>query len=100
MIRGSTPTHEFTLEIDTKDIVALEIAYAQNDKVLFIKSKEDCVLDGNTIKVDLSQEETLKFDCYKRYVQIQMRYKTVGAKVPISHILIEELEKCLFDGVI
>ena len=78
----------------------LQIKYAQNGTELFCKSKEDCALDGQTVSVTLSQEETLKFDCYKRQVQIQVKVKTTGGAVVISPIIVVDLEKCLFDEVI
>lgn len=100
MIRGSTPTHEFNIPFDTSLIEKLEIVYAQNDKVVFQKNTEDCTLDGQTIYVTLSQEETIKFDCYKRSVQIQLRVKTTDERVVISNLMSVDLQKCLFDGVI
>ena len=100
MIRGSTPTHEFTVPFETKSIEKLEISYAQNDIVLFTKHKEDCILDGYTVTLSLTQEETLLFDAEKRYVQIQMRVKTGGEEVSISEIITVEIKKALFDEVI
>ena len=100
MIRGTTPTHIFELEISVENIADLEIAYSQNDRVLFYKRKDDCVLDGNTITLSLTQEETFMFDCSKRVVEIQIRIKTIDGKVPISDIIIDNVEKCLFDCVI
>lgn len=100
MIKGSTPTHKFNIPFNSALIDKLQIVYAQNDREIFIKEKADCVLDGNTITVTLAQEETLKFDCYKRFVQIQLKIKTLGNEVLISRIKTVELEKCLFDEVI
>lgn len=100
MIKGSTPTHKFNIDFDTSFIAEVEIVYAQNDEQIFVKETKDVSLDGNTISVTLSQEETLKFDCYKRFVQIQMRVKTTEGVVMISDLISVGLEKCLFDGVI
>lgn len=100
MIRGSTPTHIFNVPFDTGIIDALQIAYAQNDDVLFVVNKEDCLLDGSTIKLTLTQEQTLLFDCYKRTVQIQIKIKSLDKKVILSNQIIVPLEKCLYDEVI
>jgi hypothetical protein len=100
MIRGSTPTHEFTLPFDTSFLSEVEIVYAQNDKQILLLDTERCAMNNNTISVTLTQEETLKFDCYKRFVQVQLRVKTTEDIVMIGDIITVDLDKCLFDGVI
>lgn len=75
MIRGTTPTHTFDLPFDTTIIRKLRIIYAQNDVVILTKGLEDCTIEGNTVIVKLTQEETLKFDAHA-VAEIQIRVLT------------------------
>ncbi len=93
MIQGSTPTHTFTLPIKVESIDKIRIVYAQNDKVLFVKNKEDCTLDGNCVSVKLSQENTLSLMSYKICV-IQIRVLTVGGDSLVSNPISVPVEKC------
>lgn len=77
MIRGTTPTHTFEIPFNTSMIASVRVVYAQDDAVIVTKCTEDCIFDGNTINVTLTQEDTLKFDC-KKCVQIQLRVLTTG----------------------
>ena len=75
MIRGTTPTHIFEIPIDSSLLKQVQITYAQGNTNLLVKTIEDCVLDGNSISVTLSQEETLKFS-HKKDVEVQIRVLT------------------------
>lgn len=99
VIRGTTPTHLFTLSIDTSDLKCVRIIYAQDDKVVFVKQTSDCVLDGKTVKVTLTQEETLKFDC-KKDVQIQIRALTYSGEAMACPVMKTTVGKCLDSEVI
>lgn len=99
MIRGSTPTHNFKLPIETDTLDKIRIIYAQDDNILFVKEKDDCTCDGSTISVKLTQEETFKFDC-KKSVQIQIRVKTINGDVIPSKEKLVSVEKCLDNEVI
>ena len=99
MIRGTTPTHRFTLPIDTGLLRCVRIIYAQNDEVIFIKDTGDCTLEENTIAVTLTQEETFMIDCHK-YLQIQIRALTLNDEALASQVLRVEVEKCLDSEVI
>ena len=94
MIRGTTPTHQFTLSFDTDRLRCVRIIYAQNDEIVLAKDTDDCTLDGPTITVTLSQEETFRFDC-KEFAQIQVRVLTRANESLVSPIIKEKIEKCL-----
>ena len=49
MIRGTTPTHIFTIPFDTSQVDELRISYAQNDVEKIVKTKEQCTLNGNKL---------------------------------------------------
>lgn len=77
MYRGTTPTLNFTLPIDSAEIDKCKIVFAQykdlvTDQLVVVLEKDftDCVLDGTTAKLTLTEEETLKFQCgQKAFVQ-------------------------------
>ena len=99
MIKGTTPTHTFSLPFGTEMIKKIEVVYAQNDAVKLTKESEDCAFDGNTVSVKLTQEDTLVFDegvC----VEIQVRVLTLADDALASNVMRIRCEDCLFDGVL
>lgn len=99
MIRGSTPTHTFTLPIDAAQIDKLRITYAQNGKVLVTKTDADATMEGSVVQVKLTQEDTLAFKC-NRDVEVQVEVLTpAGDKLP-SNIIRVPVGRCLNDEVL
>lgn len=94
MIKGTTPKHTFTIPLETSELASIRIIYAQDDTQLFVKEMSDCVLEGKTISVTLTQAETLKFDDTK-LAQIQLRVKTKSGEVLSSDVLVVYVGKCL-----
>lgn len=99
MIRGTTPTHIFTLSMDTSLLKCIRIVYSQGDETILVKETADCTIDGNTISVALTQEETFLFDC-KKLALIQIRALTLAGEVLATPIMKVEVEKCLDSEVI
>lgn len=99
MVRGSTPTHTFELPLDEENIKNVIVAYAQDDVVVLSKTIEDCIVSGNIITLELSQEETLLFNSKKK-VDIQLKVLNNNGKVFISNIICTEVGKCFIDEVI
>ena len=83
MIRGTTPTHTFDLPFDESVIDKIRIIYSQNEKSIFKKETDDCEISGNTVKVLLSQEDTLKLKCHFP-VEIFVRVVTTDGKALVS----------------
>lgn len=79
--RGTTPTMHFALPIDVSLIKEVRITYAQNDRELYVKTTEDCTMEGKTISHTLTQEETFRLDSASR-AQVQLRLLTAGGVVP------------------
>lgn len=96
--RCSTPTHTLTLPFDTNTIKSLMVIYAQDGIEVFHKSKEDCTLDGNTISVTLTQEETKSFN-HKLDVQVQLRVVTYNGASMVSEIKTATVKTVLNDEV-
>lgn len=99
MIRGTTPTHIFSLPFDVGILSAAKIAYAQNGDVKFTKDLTMCETNGNDISVKLTQEDTLQLNDLP-VVEIQIRAKTLSGDVFASKIIKVPICKCLEAEVI
>lgn len=101
MIRGTTPTHTFTITsgLDASVIRNLKITYSQRGKVVLEKTKADATLDGSAIKVRLTQEDTFKFDC-TALVEIQIRVLTTDGTVSATDPMQVSVNRCLDDEVL
>ena len=73
MYRGTTPTITFTLPFDGSGITVLNLCFAQKGEVILEKTLQDCVMEGSTLQVRLSEAETLLFDHRKGMVEMQLR---------------------------
>lgn len=98
-IRGTTPTVTFNLPFSVSDINNVEVYFAQNDELLFEKGYDDCVLDGTTIAVPLTQNDTLRFDDEEK-LQIQLRFMYNDERVEATSILKGKVGQILKEGVI
>lgn len=95
IIPGTTPQHEFELDIDTALLKTVKVIYSQNDETIFCKRAEDCDLDGNIIRVKLTQEETFLVDS-KYMVKILIRALThSGDALSMEKPLTVTPAKCL-----
>ena len=99
MIRGTTPTHTFDIPFDTSMVKEVKITYAQRDTVILEKKTGDCELNGNTISVTLTQEDTFKFDC-KKPVEIQVRVLTSAGEALSTIPQVVGVCKCLDNEVL
>lgn len=99
MIRGTTPTLEFTVPFDTSILAEAWVTLSQNDKVVLNKRLKDCKCDERKLSVKLTQEETLLLDC-KCMTEIQIRARTQEGEALVSQIITEDTGRILKDGVI
>lgn len=60
MIRGTTPTLEFTLPFDTSLIAEMYVTIAQGEKTVLEKTLSDCNCSGTSVSLALTQEDTLR----------------------------------------
>lgn len=98
MRRGTTPTHTFEIGVHTDDLKELVITYKQNHRTVLEKRLSDCLCDGSTVSVTLTQEETFLFASGAN-VSIQIRVLTKGgnalasdvATVGVSNVLNSEV---------
>lgn len=103
MYRVTTPTHTYTLPISTDECAEIQITYKQ-DKTSVVKHYQDGTLpdgmslEGNTVIVVLSQEETAKFA--KGKVEAQVRVLTTGGEAMASQTFKLKINDVLNDEVL
>ena len=99
IVRGTTPTHNFNLPIDTSELKTARVIYSQNDKIVFKKERDECKMEGNTVSVTLTQAETFSLD-HKHTAQVQIRILTTDGKCPKTKVYDVPVERCLDDEVL
>ncbi len=99
MIRGTTPTLEFTIPFDTELLAEAYVTLAQNREVIIDKKLSDCECSGNVITVKLTQEDTLKLQC-NCLAEVQIRARTIDGNAVASDIETVSPDRILKDGVI
>ena len=97
MYRGTTPTLLFTLPMDSSRISALHLSFAQKGELVLEKTLEDCLLQGNTLQVTLTEQETLLFDEKRGLVELQLRVGCGETKMA-SNIMQVSVGRILKDG--
>lgn len=84
MRQGTTPTIQITInDIDLNEMQNIYVVFEQNGYILK-KESSDLDIEGNTISVSLSQEETLNFK--EGTCNIQLRMITKGGAAIASPI--------------
>lgn len=99
MTRGTTVTHVFDVGADLREAEVLYVTYAQRGRAIIEKEKEDIEVTEDTLKVSLSQEDTLAFNSGVT-VLIQFRARFPDGTAVASEILKCEAEAILKNGVI
>ena len=97
MYRGTTPTITFHLPIDGSSITALNLSFAQKGEIVLEKALSDCTAEGNTLRVTLTEQETLLFDARNGLVEMQLRVGCGEVRMA-SNIMRVSIEKILKDG--
>lgn len=98
MIRGTTPTHIFNVNVDLSEAEVIYITYKQSESIVVEKEKADCTVSGETISVKLTQEDTLKFNTAP--VEIQIRARFPDGSAIASNIMQTTVTRILKGGVI
>ena len=99
MIRGTTPTLTFTLPIQADTITLLNIAFSQRRRIVFEKRLAEVETYENTIKVTLSEAETLKLMSDGSDLEIQLRVG-VGDGRFASKIFRDSVDRLIKDGLL
>lgn len=79
MYTGTTPTYTLTLNndnINLEEATNVYVTFArENREVIVQKQTSDLEIDGNTINVFLTQEDTLRFPNEKVLLQVNWTYE-------------------------
>lgn len=84
--KGCTCRNTFSFPFKESDVEAIRISYSQNGEILFQKEIADSTFSDGAVSVNLTQEETLKFNSYQ-IIEIQLKVKLVGGVVVKSKII-------------
>lgn len=99
MIKGTTPTHTFSIPFGVENVDEVKVIYMQGDRQVMCKTTADCNMMGNTISVKLTQEDTFLFDS-DRHCKIQIRVLTKDGTALASHVYTVDVRECLDDEVL
>ena len=102
MIKGTTPTLQFNLPIETSTLKAAEVMvrYVDNHKeVTIVRTLDECETTESTITARLTQEETLLIPA-PSVVEIQLRVLTLDDVALASSIFKTSVGRLLAEGVI
>ena len=91
---GTTPTHIFYLPLDPALLKRIKNTYAQDGKGTLEKYETDCTINGKELRLELSQEDTFKFD-ERSIVDIQIRVLTNEGKAPKTPVYHIRPDECL-----
>ena len=101
MIRGTTPTLEFTLPFDTSLIAEMYITITQNGMTAMEKTLSDCKCSGTSVSLTVTQEDTLKLKQKPRSDgEMQIRVRTIAGEALASNIMDISVGRILKEGVI
>lgn len=99
MYRATTPMLKFELPLETNTIAVGYITIAQSGKTIVEKPLSSWTLQGKSVKVVLTQEETMKL-VPGINVEIQMRIRLADGTALASKIFSLTAERVLKDGEI
>lgn len=100
MKRGTTPTLTFGLPFSPELLAVAYITFAQQEETVLEKTLQDCEQGENSLKLTLSQEDTLKLEDGGRGVSIQLRVRFSDGSAMASDIITTDVGTILKDGVI
>lgn len=98
MYRGTTPTLTFKMPFSNTGISNMYITFVQGRNTILEKTEADVVWNENSFDLELTQEDTLKFE--KGMVMIQLRLKYTDGTALASNLIYTTAEAILKDGVI
>lgn len=99
IIRGTTPTNIFNVNVDLTEAEDIIISYAQKGNVVINKMISDIDVTEDTVSTTLTQTETLKLDAAYD-VDIQIRALFDDGTAIASDIITVDVGKILYEGVI
>lgn len=99
MIRGTTPEHIIKPPVAASLIKSVRFTYEQDGNTIVEKTEADCTITDESITVQLTQEDTLRFE-ENKIISAQVRILTTAGEVFASDIKSLTAEKTLNDEVL
>ena len=99
MIRGTTPTLQFTLPVEHSELSCMYVTLSQCGIVVVEKCITDCDCNGADVSCCLTQKDTLALTD-RRPVDIQVRAKTSDGTAMASQVYTIPALRNLKDGEI
>lgn len=96
MRQGTTTEHTFTIPLDASEISQARVTYTVGGRVVLRKETADCQMEGKTVRINLTQEDTLRFPAGHWFTG-QLRALTISGDAVGSGPLREYVDPCL-DG--
>lgn len=102
MIKGSAPTHRFTIPaaMVALGIASIEVTYSQRGNIVLVKRGNQCKLVDNVVEVPLTQEDTLLFSESSALndVKMQLRIRTNSGTVATSNVMYTRVDPSILEG--
>ena len=99
IVRGTTPTHTFTLPMDCDELRSIQVVYAQGEATKIRKEDGDLACEGRQVTCTLTQAETLSLNAELR-CEIQVRALTADGVALAGRIIREDVGRCLDNEVL
>lgn len=99
MYRGTTPVLNFKFPFNIDTLQDVYVTFEQKCGVNYDKTLEDSQVQGDTLTITLSQQDTLRLK-HDRPLMIQIRAKTPDGTALASHIITVDVKEILKEGVI
>jgi hypothetical protein len=99
MRKGTTPIFTFTLPFATVLVQKAKVIFEYDDEQQLCKVLTADNFKGETISVQLTQEETFKFSC-NSHIKVQLRVLTVDGDALTSDVYTVFVEECLDNEVL
>ena len=97
IVRGSTPTHTFSIPFDTSVVTGVVIIYAQDGAEVLQKKTADCTITDRDVSVTLSQNDTMLFSAGKPAMVQLVVY--AGERASVSNIVEMSVSDILSEDV-
>ena len=94
MPQGTNPWNTYKLPFSTDLVKKVRITFAQKDGLKIKKTEKDAQMEGNIVKVRLTQEDTFRLN-EMLPVQHQIRVLTKNGDVFKSKVETFSVDKCL-----
>lgn len=98
-MRGTTPTITITTDMDLTSAEVVYVTFRQDAYQVVEKEKADLTITAESVELELSQKETLKFKD-NQSVEFQVRARFADGTAVKSNVMKTTVTRILKDGVI